>query len=113
MKLLNNAPIKYHVGAHRLCASYPTETDVIYDMIEYVLSSNKRKKTWKPDDMQLKLSAVKDVFPNIGDADFKEKIKTILTSLHKNNDIAITSGAEEDSAVIAITSQGISKLYDI
>ena len=44
MKLRTDIPIKYHVGAHRLCASYPDETDVLHDIVGHVFASNKRKK---------------------------------------------------------------------
>ena len=113
MKLKTNIAMKYHMNAHRLCASYPNETDVIYDIISYVFTSNKRKKNWKPEDMHIKLDEFKSVFPDIGDDKFKETIRTILSTLHKNNYITIADGNLPDERVIAITTEGLSKLYEI
>jgi hypothetical protein len=112
MKIKKNLPIKYQIGAHRLCASYPDETDAIFEMTTYVMSSNKRKKSWKPDDFKFKMDDMKNIFPDIGNDDFKERIKTILSALHKNNDIRIAE-TEDATRVIAVTEQGLLKLYDI
>jgi hypothetical protein len=109
MKLKNSLPIKYHVGAHRICLSYPTETDALYDIIEHVVSSNKRKKTWKAEDFKIQLSDMKLVFSDMS----TETIKTILTTLHKNNDIAMSEGEQPGEYVVAVTQQGISKIYEM
>lgn len=113
MKLRNDIPIKYHVGAHRLCASYPDEADVLHDIVGHVLASNKRKKAWKPEDIRMKFDDLKNAFPDIGDERFKEKIKTILATLHKNNDITMADGDDAGQKMIAVTRQGLSKLYEI
>ena len=107
MKLKSDLPIKYQIKTHRFCDAYPNETDVLYDIIEYVFSSNKRKKTWKVEDIVIQMDSIKNVFPDICDENFKEKIKTILSTLHKNNMIAIVDGK------IAVTTDGVSKLYEI
>lgn len=107
MKLRNDLPVKYHLKAHRLCASYPEEIDVIYDMVNHVMSSNKRRKTWKAEDMRMSAESIKDVFPDIGDDNFKDKVKTILAALHKSNNIAITDG------MIVILPDGLRKIYEI
>lgn len=109
MKLKNSLPIKYHVGAHRICSSYPTETDVLYDIIGHILSSNKRKKSWKAEDFKLPLSDMKTVFSDMS----KETLRTILTTLHKNNDITMSEGEQPGENVIVITQQGISKIYEM
>lgn len=112
MKLRNDAKIKYHVGAHRSCSAYPDECDVIFDIASYIMSCNKRKKSWKPDDFRMNVDDMKNVFPDIGDDTFKEKIKTILLALHKNNDIG-TVQSEDGKNVMMITKQGLLKLYEL
>ena len=112
MKLRTDLPIKYHVGAHRLCASYPDETDVIYDIVQFTISSNKRKKTWKHGDFKIAMSSLKDVFPSIGDDNFKDKVKTILLALHKNNYISIVDGENAEDKNIILTQDGFNKLYE-
>lgn len=107
MKLRTDLPIKYHVKSHRLCSSYPTETDVLYDIVEHIFSTNKRKKTWKVEDMRVLSESIKDIFPDIAEDNFKDSIKTILSTLHKNNHIAIADG------YIIVTEEGLSKLYVI
>lgn len=113
MKLRNDIPIKYHVNAHRLCASYPDESDVLYDITGQIFTSNKRKKSWKAEEVRMKFDDLKNAFPDIGNECFKEKIKTILAALHKNNDITMVDGEEAGQKVIVVTSQGLSKLYEI
>ncbi len=113
MKLRSDIPIKYHVGAHRLCASYPDEIDVLHDIVGHVFASNKRKKAWKPEDIKMKFDGIKDVFPDIGDDRFKEKVKTILAALHKNNDITMADSEGDGQKLIVVTRQGLAKLYEI
>lgn len=107
MQLKNDLPIKYYMKSHRLCSTYPDEIDVLYDIIEHVMESNKRKKAWKPEDIKIHPDAIKNVFPDIGDDNLKEKIKTILLALHTNNIISIVDGS------MLVTREGLSKLYVI
>lgn len=111
MKLNSDLPIKYHMKAHRLCASYPDEMDVLFDIVEHVVSSNKRKKVWKQADIKFKMDEMKNVFPDIGDDNFKEKVRTILSALHKNNNITIVDGETPEDRCIAVTGEGLAKLY--
>lgn len=112
MKIRNDIPVKYHLSAHRLCSGYPDEADVLFDIISHVFSSNKRKKRWTPEDMKIKFESIKDVFPDIGDDNFKENVRTILSTLHKNNDIVMVND-EDGNKLINVTKQGLSKLYEI
>ena len=105
MKLRNDAPVKYQIHAHRLCSSYPDELDIVYDIICFIQAGNKRKKSWKADDMKLGVELIKDVFPDIVDGEFKDKIKTILSELHNTNMIRQVEGG------IQIAPEALAKLY--
>lgn len=85
MKLRSDIPVKYHLHAHRLSSSYPDELDFVFDVVSFIQENNKRKKRWNVEDMKIAMDSIKDIFPDIADEEFKEKIKTIMKYLHINN----------------------------
>src|SRR3972149_8402336 len=105
MKLRSDIPVKYHIHAHRLSSSYPDELDFVFDVVSFIQGSNKRKKSWNAGDMKIAMDSLKDIFPDIADEEFKEKIKTILKYLHINNML------EPAEPVMLITPKALAKLY--
>ena len=106
MKLREDAPLKYHVGAHRICSTYPDETDVLFDLAEHIFRSNKRKKAWKMSDMRMKAEELKDALPGMACEESKAATKAVLASLNEAGDIFLADGS------IVITAGGMSKLYE-
>lgn len=114
MKIKESLPIKYHIGAYRMCATYPDETDVLFDIVSHVMSSNKRRKKFDVGDFKISSAEVKDAICNMSDLSIKERAAKALLELKQRGHVSIMQpdGIVSDQLVISVTPEGFYSIYE-
>lgn len=110
IEIRNDIPLKYELGAHRLAPSYPSPDDILFDLIGYVLSQQKRRKNIVIADMIVDSSDMGQIFSHLEEDD-KTKLKESLSKLLAEQ--AIQLNKSETGTSLAITKDGISKFYKL
>jgi len=82
-KLNPAQPIKYELGLHRVLPGYPTETDFIVDIIQYIMRVCELKnKEFNTSELKFSAKTLKYVFnENEVTPDFKDKLRLIIKKL--------------------------------
>ena len=82
-KLKSELPIKYELGLHRVLPSYPTETDFMIDIIQYIIKVCEIKdKSFNPSDLKFSAKTLKYVFnENEVTPGFKDKLRIVIKKL--------------------------------
>lgn len=82
-KLKSDLPIKYELGLHKVLPSYPTETDFVVDIIQYIIRVCELKnKDFNPADLKFSAKTLKYVFnENEVTSDFKDKLRVVIKKL--------------------------------
>lgn len=82
-KLKQDLPIKYELGLHKVLPSYPTETDFVFDIIQYIIRVCELKnKEFNPADLKFSAKTLKYVFnENEVTPDFKDKLRLVIKKL--------------------------------
>jgi|688.fasta_scaffold04540_22 hypothetical protein len=82
-KLKPELPIKYELGLHRVLPSYPTETDFVVDIIQYIIKVCEIKnKEFNPSDLKFSAKTLKYVFnENEVTHGFKDKLRIVIKNL--------------------------------
>lgn len=82
-KLKADLPIKYELGLHKVLPSYPTETDFVVDIIQYIIRVCELKnKDFNPTDLKFSAKTLKYVFnENEVTPDFKDKLRLVIKKL--------------------------------
>ena len=82
-KLKSELPIKYELGLHRVLPSYPTETDFMVDIIQYIIKVCEIKdKNFNPADLKFSAKTLKYVFnENEVTHGFKDKLRIVIKNL--------------------------------
>lgn len=82
-KLKPELPIKYELGLHRVLPSYPTETDFVVDIIQYIIKVCEIKnKEFNPSDLKFSAKTLKYVFnENEVTPGFKDKLRIVIKKL--------------------------------
>lgn len=106
LKIKQDIPIKYELGAYRVLPDYPTPECFLFDIISFILNK-KKKVNYKLEDFQVKLDSFKSIFKFEINDEFKLKIKNILIELRDSGLITTSEGK------IQVLESGLSKFFKI
>lgn len=76
-------PIKYELGLYRVLPTYPSETDFLFDIIQYIIRVCEIKnKEFNPAELKFSAKTLKYVFnENEVTSNFKDRLRLVIKSL--------------------------------
>ena len=82
---IRDVALKYKINAYRMSKEYPSKEDILFDIIEYIMSKRKRKKNWTPNEFVMSLSEINEAIPLFSTEDGKKLIKQLLYNLFEES----------------------------
>jgi len=104
---IKDIELKYKINAYRITEEYPTERDILFDMLKYIQSTNKRKKKWNVDDLKINVTDLEKAIPLFSKDNKKKLIKELIYNLF--NKALITN----EGSIMGLTKQAIEMFYKI
>ena len=78
---IKDIELKYKINAYRVTEEYPTERDILFDMLMFIQSTRKRKKNWAVEDFKMEFSDLEKAVPLFSIEEKKELIKKLVYNL--------------------------------
>jgi hypothetical protein len=99
---LRDVEFKYKISSYRMAKLYPEKKDLIFDIIRYVLSTNKKKKRWVLEEFSIDMKDLSQAIPLMSNAEVKPVITALLVGLlsegylmHSGEKVALSKDALE------------------
>ncbi len=104
---IKDIELKYKINAYRMTEEYPTERDILFDMLKYIQFINKRKKKWKVEDFHMEFTDLEKAIPLFSKEDKKKLIKDLVYKLFDSAYITY------EGSTIGFNKQAIEIFYKI
>ena len=89
LKFRPELPIKYELGLHQVLPAYPTETDFIVDVVNYIARvCEVKQKTFDITELKFSAKTLKYIFnENEVSPSFKERLRSTIKSLMEKGEL--------------------------